>query len=169
MCSETLGCLSFWAKSNLTILLIPDFYFELLAEKSRLLRESVAGQSHLHLPGATGTLFPADTEIKRHWNKTITLGDIMPSGLCSMSVFREIILNNFQWFHQETEDWMPWSCQETCSCLIRMPMCWGSKVTTGTAVVLRSKEIFATMTAFTSTKFTHVSRKGAGNYIVNTE
>lgn len=120
MGSKTLGCLSFWAKSNLIILLTPDFYLKLFVEKSWLPTESVAGQSRLRLPGATGTLFPADTEIKRRWNKTITLGDILPSGICSLPVFREIILNNFQWFHQETKDWVLWSCQEMCSHHIRM-------------------------------------------------
>lgn len=64
MGTNSLGCLSLWAKFRLRILTLPGFYFKLLHEKSWLLREWVAEQGSLHLPGATGTLFPADTEIK---------------------------------------------------------------------------------------------------------
>lgn len=64
---------------------------------------------------------------------------------------------------------MLWSYQEICSHHTGTLMCWGSKLTTGAAVVLRSKETLATLTDFTSTKLIPSSRKGAGDYIVNIE
>lgn len=165
---ETLGCLSLWVKSHLRILLIPDFYFKLLLEKTWLLREWVAEQSCLHLWEAEATLFPADTEIKLLQLET----------LCQVG---SVVSVSFQWTNaqqfpvvssgnQGLENMhMLWSCQEICSHHIRTPVCWGSKLATGTVVVFRSKETLATLTAFTSTKFIHASRKGAGDCIVTTE